>query len=362
LTPLREVDIRWRRMRAFYIAGIASVALPFAAIETANAAGIVSHNGGRAIQTASADLLAGPGRNGKKNRGFRFAAPNVAAAVRHSDAGTPVFGGTLSLSGGVTKTGLGTLRIGEPTTSLSAFSGISFLSGGTLNVGGATTLTGSSTIDLGTTPAVGNVSGGTLLVRPTTDSVRINGSGGAVVINPAAVTNFWSSSDVVNFSGGTINVLPSGLLRVGSGTLTITRGTLNVSGLNEGPAGGAGAITLTGGSTIDFASGAGSNLLFSHLNYTSGGTISIRNWSGWAGSGSLGANTLTGTVTLETSQTLDNLVIGSSEGIVIIGNGVAPPPPVEDASNQGGQPVPEPSTAALFAMSAAALLTRRARK
>jgi hypothetical protein len=358
LTPFREADIRQRNMRAFHISGILCVVLPFAAIETANAAGIVSHNGGHAIRTASADLLAGPGRGGKKNRGFRFAAPNVVAAARHSDAGTAALGGsTLTLSGAVIKTGLGTLQIGQPTISISGTT----ISAGTLRVSdaAAVTLAGSA---FGALNGTTSISGGTLQIRPNTESLRINPSGGTVVFNPAAITNSVLSSGVVSSSDGTIN-----LLRVESGTLTLAGGTVHRVGLNEGPAGGTpetsggmGAITLTGSSTIDFASGTGSNLLFSNLIYTSGGVIGIRNWTG-AGLGLVGANTFTGTLTLEASQTLGTAVIDSSESIVVIGNGVAPPPPVGDASSQGAQPVPEPSAAALLALSAAALLTRRAR-
>jgi hypothetical protein len=83
--------------------------------------------------------------------------------------------------------------------------------------------------------------------------------------------------------------------------------------------------------------------------------------SNGAGSGLLETDTFGGTLTLEASQTLGTPVINSSEGIVVIGNGVAPPPPVGDASSQGAQPVPEPSAAALLALSAAALLTRGVR-
>ena len=68
-----------------------------------------------------------------------------------------------------------------------------------------------------------------------------------------------------------------------------------------------------------------------------------------------------GTLTIETSETLEPLVIDSSASGLVIGNVVAPPAPVEDASSQSAQPGPGTSAAVLLAMSAAALLARRVR-
>ena len=292
------------------------MALPFAAIETANAAGIVSYNGWHPVRTASADSLAGPGSGGRKNRGFRFAAPNVVAATTHWGTGTAALGGTLTLSSGVINTSSGIW----PTTSLAGF---------TVNTGGlnrapgafgAFTLTGNLTIDSAASGGEFHVGsdGGSGTVTVGGGSILVGGPGNAAVwrfgINPGAITDSGLSSGVVNFSGGTINVngwmggeltgaSEIGLLKVGSGTLTL--------------AGGVGSGTL---------------------NITSGGTL-----------------------TLEASQTLAALNIGSSGSVVVLGNGVAPPAPVEDASGQSSQPVPEPAAAALLAMSAAALLARRIR-
>jgi len=383
-------------MRAFYIAGILSVALPFAAIETANAGGIVSHNGGHSIRTASSDLLAGPGRSGRKNRGFRLFAPNVVAATTPSGAGTTALGGTLSLSGRLIKGGTGafdwyTLSVTPTvggTLSLSG-GGISFLDGTTAavgNVSGGTlslwngAVSGASGGEFhinrsgNGTPTVGggltlvddpaNTAGGTLQFRPTTGSASsgINVSNGTVGINPGAMPNSRLSNGVVISSGGTINFNGGGLLRVGSGTLTLAGGTVYTAGLNGELTGeaadtsvGMGAITLTGSSTINFFSGTGSNLII----HTLGNVISIQNWTG-AGL-DLGTNMNGGTLTFETSQTLEPLVIDANGGAIGIVNVGVPPAPGEDASSQSAQPVPEPSAAALLALSAAALLTRRAR-
>ena len=105
LTSARDPDIRGLQMRTLCLAGIFSVVLPFAAIETASAAGIVSYNGGRSIRIAASDSLVKPVGIGRKDRGFRFFAPNVVSAAAPSNTGTAVFGGTLTLSGGLNKRG-----------------------------------------------------------------------------------------------------------------------------------------------------------------------------------------------------------------------------------------------------------------
>jgi hypothetical protein len=337
LTPLRDADICQRNMRAFYIAGMLSVALPFAAIETADGAGIVSHNGGHATRTASADLLAGPGRGSRKNRGFRLAVSNVVALARHSDAGTRALGGTLSLAGGLIKGGAGAVD--------ASVLSVTPTFGGTLSLAGG----GISFLD-GTTAAFGNGSGGTLLLsngvisgvsggefhivysgggtptfdgRSTTWSVSgggINVSDGTVEIDPGTTTNSDFSSGVVIYSGATVN---------------LSGGTINVNGWMSGEPTGAseGGLLKVGSGRLTL----GVRPVIASNGFT--GTL----------------NVMGGTFDFKASQMLDALTIGPG-ATVSITNVIG-----QETAIQSADPVPEPSAATLFALSAAALLARRVR-
>jgi hypothetical protein len=122
-------------------------------------------------------------------------------------------------------------------------------------------------------------------------SVTINA--GTVTLNKtsSSSTHAIGSGLTVN-NGGTVILGGSGGDQIYSGSSVAinTGGTFRTGGLSEGlnstgATPGVGALTLQGGSTIDFATGAnGSTLSATSGSINGAGTISILNWSGTSSS------------------------------------------------------------------------------
>jgi hypothetical protein len=200
-----------------------------------------------------------------------------------------------------TQSGGGSLTV-NAVTQLGADASINAF-GGTITLGQVQTNGKTLTID-----GTNNVSTGDVINGPGTGSVQKNGTGtltfggssdnlnmDATVNNGTLLLNKSSSSSVhavgagltVN-SSGTVSLGGSGGDQIYSGSfVTINNGgAFKTNGLSEGSStggstAGMGALTLQGGSTIDFATGANGSTLSAASGIVSGaGAISILNWTG----------------------------------------------------------------------------------
>ena len=162
--------------------------------------------------------------------------------------GGPVtFSGTLGTpsftAGGITTIGAGTVNL----TGSNGFTGATNVNSGTLVAGAVGALGGSGTVNVNT--------GGTLLLAANGSHFKASGT---AAINVASGATF-------NTGGVQDGYTPNG---------TTTGGTYS---------NGIGALTLTGGSVLDFGTGnTGSDLFASSLTI-SGSTVSVYDWVGQAG-------------------------------------------------------------------------------
>jgi hypothetical protein len=200
-----------------------------------------------------------------------------------------------------TQTGGGSLIINAVTqlgadASINAFGGTITL--GQVQTNGKTlTVDGSNDSSLGdviNTPGTGSVQKngtGTLTVGGSSDNLSVTATvnGGTLLLNKSSSSSVHAvGAGLTVNNGGTVSLGGTGGDQIYSGSfVTINNGgTFKTNGLNEGSSTGGstpgmGALTLQGGSSIDFATGAnGSTLSAASGIVTGAGAISIFNWTG----------------------------------------------------------------------------------
>lgn len=263
------------------------------------------------------------------------------------DAGTHVFGGTVSGTGGLVKNGSGTLTLSGPST----FSGGTTLNAGTITAAsnnalgtGAVTVGANSTIaasppagaPTGTPVSLGNavsISNGVTLGVAGTAPLALNGTlsgGGALSLNnPRGVTlggnNTYSGGTTVN--GGTVTVTSS--TGLGTGGLTLSQGTVSTQGVNislpslNGTA--SGGLTINGGSVAVSSGAFGGSIAGSGgLTKTGSGTLTLT-----------GNNPLTGLTTVA-GGTLSIGSLGNSPVTVQAGGTLTTPAPTSAGGSGTG--------------------------
>jgi autotransporter-associated beta strand protein len=220
-----------------------------------------------------------------------------------SDAGTGTFSNTVSLGSGATGYTLNVGGTGNTTISGviqnggTAAGSVTKDGTGNLTLSGANTFTGSTTVSAGTLTA------GAANVLNTTSGVTVS-SGATLNLNNfnQTVANLSNSGALsfgstggetltltgTNTLGGTMTGAV-GTLVLGAGTTLTLGANFNDPSLNIILAGGTldlngstdvfDALSVTGNSTIDFASGANSILTVNSIAVTSGMQLSVANWS-----------------------------------------------------------------------------------
>jgi autotransporter-associated beta strand protein len=226
-------------------------------------------------------------------------------------AGTPTFGGSISGSGGVSKTNTGTLTLNGSLN----FTGATTVHSGTLAIGATTSLTNSATIDVRT--------GGTLDAS----------AGGLSVVNGQTVTGSGTILGAVSAAPGA-KVLPGGATVAGTltmGNALSLNGTALALDLSSDPS--------TVGSNVNDLISVGGDLSLAGVNMVTlnalngaltTGTYRLINYNGslsggsanFAVAGSAGGSRRTFTFDTATAGQV-NLTIGGSDPLALVwkGNG-----------------------------------------
>ena len=226
----------------------------------------------------------------------------------HGSGDTATINSTISSTGGLAKSGAGTLTLGS-TSNNGGWSGAMSVTGGTLTAGAgsnpASTLSsGTLTLDGGTLAMTVTGAGSTTTLA---NNVVLGASGGTFNITGGAGANTANLTGVI--SGGDLSKSGTSILQLSgtntyTGTTTVSAGTLRVGG--DANLGG-GAVTLagstvldvTGATTIDNAIALSGNATVSNSNsVTLSGAISGANDLTKSGSGTLtlsGTNSYSGT-------------------------------------------------------------------
>jgi autotransporter-associated beta strand protein len=222
---------------------------------------------------------------------------NAASAIQVDGAFnyTASSGATVSGTGGLTKTGTGTLDLTAATVN---FSGTTTVNAGTLNLSSLTS-TAQTTV---ASAAALNVSSANLTLGPLANSGNVNFTNAAGTITMGTLTGtgtttFSAGASIPTMSGGTISVAGPASIT------TATGGTANLSGASA-------SITTLSNTAVNLASGTA--LSVAAGTQTAGGII---------GAGSL-TKTGTGTLTLGFDNTY-SAGTTISAGTLQIGNGGA---------------------------------------
>lgn len=153
-----------------------------------------------------------------------------------------------------------------------------------LSGGGTLTKSGAGTMILG--GALNNIYTGKTIVSAGT--LVLNSTAGLNTISSAGATGVNAeASDVQVKSGGVLQWNTSNQV-IDTAKIALSGGTLNLNGQSEGSAGatGAGNLTVSATSTIDFGLGNNSIIRFAGLDtHTAGTVLQIINWNGLATGG-----------------------------------------------------------------------------
>lgn len=257
------------------------------------------------------------GATASSNKTFTMAAGGTGAFQIDNAGATLTLSGAIGGSGGLTKTGAGTLRL----TTGNTYTGTTTISGGTL---------------------VADANGANRALGGTTN----------IVVNAGGTLAFAQSNQV---NAGTPPTMTLAGGRVNANSNTVANNTTTL-----------GALTLTASSIIDLATGTGAtgdtSLLFAASNaigWTGGATLSIYNWGGTAANGAvLGSGTdvlrFGNSATGLNSGQLAQIVFYSDSGVTSLGQATI-------LSDGTVVPVPEPATVAAAAL-ALLLVARRMRR
>ncbi len=305
-----------------------------------NGSGGLGTNGLVTISNATLDF-SGPGTLARTHS---IVLSGSGANIIQADSGLLVLGGPLSGSGGLTKTGLGTLAIGNE---LVSYGGGTYVNAGTLQARGANALASGGTLTVaagGTADVYGNnqaisalLGSGTLTNSAWGSSATLsaNGAGGATF---AAAIQDGAGKIAVNVpSGGMLTLCNTA--NTFSGGSTVTSGTLSVSADANlgGPASGVAlnnsmllmtgstnftlgsgrAISLTGSSSLDVVSGQSAAIAGvlsggGTLIKTDSGTLTLTNSNSYSGGTLIDGGIL---------AVAGDSSLGASSGSVTINNG-----------------------------------------
>jgi autotransporter-associated beta strand protein len=220
-----------------------------------------------------------------------------------SDTITPENGGTgIQIFNKIeTQSGSGSLTVNAVTqlgsdVALNAFGGTITLAqvqtnGKTLTVDGGSSISFSDVINTPGTGSVQKNGTGTLTFGGSSDNLNagVSVNGGTLLLNKSSSSSVHAvGAGLTVNSSGTVSLGGTGGDQIYSGSfVTINNGgTFKTNGNSEGSSTGGstpgvGALTLQGGSTLDFASGANGSVLSAASGVVSGaGDISILNWTG----------------------------------------------------------------------------------
>lgn len=289
------------------------------------------------------------GSTASSTKTFTMATSGTGAFQVDSAGTTLTLSGIIGGSGGLTKTGSGTMVL----SGINTYSGGTNINGGTLNLGGATAIGSSGTISFGggtlqfsasnTTDyssRFSNASNQAYSIDTNSQSVTLatalTSSGGSLTkLGSGALTlsgaNTYNGGTTV--SAGTLKISGSGTFGSTAGSLTVNGGTVDLNGTNQG----VGNLTGSGGTILNNSTGTSATLTIGNSNGGGGnyaGVIADHS-SGTGmlavtktGSGTItlsGTNTFTGTTTINggtlTAAGTSGSALGSTTSIIVNSGG-----------------------------------------
>jgi autotransporter-associated beta strand protein len=203
------------------------------------------------------------------------AAVNLGDTTGTSENASLLTNGAFTFSNNITvqSGNSGTATIGGNSANSSTFSGA-------INLNKNLTVTA---VNAGTVNLTGSISNST-----GTNTVNITGAGTSnVVLNNTTTSNQFAPT-TFSINSGKLSLGASNQIGNSTNVTVNNGGTLNTAGFSEGSStvgstAGIGALTLAGGSTIDFKAGANGSTILAFSGAVSGaGTISILDWTGTA--------------------------------------------------------------------------------
>lgn len=205
--------------------------------------GMLVASGGSAIGDSSAVTVASGGTlsvTGNETIGSLAGAGAVSLDGQLTLGGTnasSTYSGAISGTGGLTKTGTGTLTLGG----LQGFTGVVNIEAGGLSLTISSSILSASSVTL-SAGATLTILGGTKALKMLSDGV--GGTGTATVVTANDILTIGSGNGDGTFSGNITG--PGTINKVGTGTLTLAGANTFTGGLRVN----AGAVTLSGGSAL----------------------------------------------------------------------------------------------------------------
>lgn len=275
------------------------------------------------------------GSSDNTSPGFQIRAGGTANGILNNDDSTQTFNVAIRMYSSTGVTGAGAAQTFSAASGDLVFSGNhSAVRAVTIdNQGGTLTVAGSHNTTIGVSGATyGNISGAGGLVKTGTGTLTLGG----LAVN--------------NYAGGTSleqgTLIASKVNAFGTGGLTLKGGTLKTSGLNQT----FGTLDLQGLTTLDLGSGS-SALTFadsSAVTWSSGGLLTILNWTSGSDSIKVGA----GATSLLQSQLGQIVFFDGTQTLnaQIDASGILTP-----------APIPEPGSLCLLALGGIGLFLNRRR-
>ncbi|HUJ42143.1 MAG TPA: autotransporter-associated beta strand repeat-containing protein [Opitutaceae bacterium] len=196
--------------------------------------------------------------------------------INVASGSTAVVNSQISSTAGLTKTGAGTLVVGS---TANAYTGPTVVQTGTLKLGASNVIPNTSAVIV--------QSGATLNLNNYSDTVGSLAGSGIITLGSGTLT-VGNDNTSTTFSGsftsgstGTFAKTGSGTLTFGagmnlaSGTLMLSGGTLNLGGFSST----FNSLSVTANSTLDFGTSGSSILNLTSLSVASGVTLTIANWT-----------------------------------------------------------------------------------